>query len=202
MGKSRRRKRKNRKIKFSEINYVENTYMKDGKAVIPIKVKNIQEIYVEHDYKKVDIADELCSYIEEIAFMIPVHVDIVLEIHCQEISKELQNKIRRNIRNNYGMEIDDNDSDIRQNNEASLIMVVIGILLLILNIYTSNLGELWSEILTVMWWVPLWNLIEIQFMDNKELRSQRLNNQQLYDSKIEFVFDDGINSDLDDIFNE
>ena len=202
MAKSSRRKRKNRKIKFSELNYVENTYMKNGNAVIPIKAKDISELYVEHDYKKVDLADELCSYIEEIAFMIPVHVDIILEIHCPEISKELQNKIKRNIKNNYGMEIDDNDTDLRQNNQRSIMMAIIGILLLILNIFTSNLGEVWSELLTIMWWVPLWNMIEIQFMENRETRSQRLNNQQLYDSKVEFVFDDGINPDLDDVFNE
>lgn len=202
MAKSSRRKRKNRKIKFSELNYVENTYMKNGNAVIPIKAKDISELYVEHDYKKVDLADELCSYIEEIAFMIPVHVDIILEIHCPEISKELQNKIKRNIKNNYGMEIDDNDTDLRQNNQRSLMMAIIGTLLLILNIFTSNLGEVWSELLTIMWWVPLWNMIEIQFMENRETRSQRLNNQQLYDSKVEFVFDDGINPDLDDVFNE
>lgn len=202
MAKSSRRKRKNRKIKFSELNYVENTYMKNGNAVIPIKAKDISELYVEHDYKKVDLADELCSYIEEIAFMIPVHVDIILEIHCPEISKELQNKIKRNIKNNYGMEIDDNDTDLRQNNQRSLMMAIIGTLLLILNIFTSNLGEVWSELLTIMWWVPLWNMIEIQFMENRETRSQRLNNQQLYDSKVEFVFDDGINPDLDDVFNK
>ncbi len=202
MAKSSRRKRKNRKIKFSELNYVENTYMKNGNAVIPIKAKDISKLYVEHDYKKVDLADELCSYIEEIAFMIPVNVDIILEIHCPEISKELQNKIKRNIKNNYGMEIDDNDTDLRQNNQRSIMMAIIGILLLILNIFTSNLGEVWSELLTIMWWVPLWNMIEIQFMENRETRSQRLNNQQLYDSKVEFVFDDGINPDLDDVFNK
>ena len=202
MAKSSRRKRKNRKIKFSELNYVENTYMKNGNAVIPIKAKDISKLYVEHDYKKVDLADELCSYIEEIAFMIPVHVDIILEIHCPEISKELQNKIKRNIKNNYGMEIDDNDTDLRQNNQRSIMMAIIGILLLILNIFTSNLGKVWSELLTIMWWVPLWNMIEIQFMENRETRSQRLNNQQLYDSKVEFVFDDGINPDLDDVFNK
>jgi len=202
MAKSSRRKRKNRKIKFSELNYVENTYMKNGNAVIPIKAKDISKLYVEHDYKKVDLADELCSYIEEIAFMIPVNVDIILEIHCPEISKELQNKIKRNIKNNYGMEIDDNDTDLRQNNQRSIMMAIIGILLLILNIFTSNLGKVWSELLTIMWWVPLWNMIEIQFMENRETRSQRLNNQQLYDSKVEFVFDDGINPDLDDVFNK
>ena len=89
MAKSSRRKRKNRKIKFSELNYVENTYMKNGNAVIPIKAKDISELYVEHDYKKVDLADELCSYIEEIAFIKNIsafHKIEVLENHSDFFS--------------------------------------------------------------------------------------------------------------------
>ena len=33
------RKRLNHKIKYSEKDYVKKNYMKDGKAVIPIKIK-------------------------------------------------------------------------------------------------------------------------------------------------------------------
>ena len=33
--------RKNRKIKFSEKNYIEKTYMRRGKAVIPVKLEKI-----------------------------------------------------------------------------------------------------------------------------------------------------------------
>ena len=39
----RKGKRKNRKIKFSELNYVEKNYMNKGKAVIPIKLEKISD---------------------------------------------------------------------------------------------------------------------------------------------------------------
>ena len=41
----RKGKRKNRKIKFSELNYVEKNYMKKGKAIIPVKLEKYQ-IYI------------------------------------------------------------------------------------------------------------------------------------------------------------
>jgi len=195
-------RRKNRKIKFSEINYVEKHYMRGSKAVIPIKVEEIRDLYMKHDYKKMELSNSLLNYIDNVAYMIPINTDIILEIHCPEISEEMQEKIRKNIKNNYGMDIDDNDYDLSDNNKISLILAIVGILLLIFNIVTLDLGTVWSEILSILWWVPLWNTIEIQILENRETKAERLNNQQLYDSKVEFVFDNGINPDLDDSFNK
>ena len=36
---------KNRKIKFREADYIEKHYIKDGKAIIPIHLNNINELY-------------------------------------------------------------------------------------------------------------------------------------------------------------
>ena len=41
----RKGKRKNRRIKFSELNYVEKNYMRKGKAVIPVKLDKIDDLY-------------------------------------------------------------------------------------------------------------------------------------------------------------
>ena len=90
--------RKNRKIKFSEKNYIEKTYMRRGKAVIPVKLEKISDLYMEHDYKQVELADSVCNYIEEIAYMIPIHKDIILEIHCPKVDEEEQSKIKKSIK--------------------------------------------------------------------------------------------------------
>ena len=42
----RKGNRKNRKIKFSELNYVEKNYMQRGKAVIPVKLDKISDLYL------------------------------------------------------------------------------------------------------------------------------------------------------------
>ena len=190
MAAKRKGKRKNRKIKFSELNYVEKNYMNKGKAVIPIKLEKISDLYMKHDYKQMELSDGVCNYIEEIAYMIPINTDIVLEIHCPEINEELQNKIKKNIKNNYGMEIDDNEYDLSVNNKRAAIFAVVGIILLILNILLEDIGRLFADFISVVWWVAIWDMVEILALDNQEIKWKRLNNQQLYDSTIKFVFDE------------
>ena len=186
----RKGKRKNRKIKFSESNYVEKNYMKKGKAVIPVKLEKISDLYMQHDYKEMELSDSVCAYIEEIAYMIPINTDIVLEIHCPEIDEEQQNKIKKCIKNNYGMEIDDNEYDLAFNNKRALIFTIVGVILLIINILIEDLGRVFSDFLSVVWWVAIWDMVEILVLDNQDIKFKRLNNQQLYDSTIKFVFEE------------
>ena len=191
----RKGKRKNRRIKFSELNYVEKNYMQRGKAVIPVKLEKISDLYMKHDYKQMELSDSVCDYIEEIAYMIPINTDIVLEIHCPEIDEELQEKIRKNIKNNYGMEIDDNEYDLASNKRRALIFAVVGVILLAIHILIEDFWRLFADFLSVVWWVAIWDMVEILILANQDIKWKRLNNQQLYDSTIRFVFDDQINED-------
>ena len=193
----RKGKRKNRKIKFSESNYVEKNYMKKGKAVIPVKLEKISDLYMQHDYKQMELSDSVCAYIEEIAYMIPINTDIILEIHCPEIDEEQQTKAKKCIKNNYGLEIDDNEYDLSINNRRALIFTIVGLFLLIINILTEDLGRVFSDFLSVVWWVAIWDMVEILVLDNQDIKFKRLNNQQLYDSTIKFVFEEA-NSKIED----
>ena len=191
MEKKRNARRKNRKIKFSEDQYIENTYFQEGKAIIPIELETIKDLYMKHDYKQMELSDEVCNYIEEIAYMIPINTDIVLEIHCPKISKKEQEKVAKTIKNNYGIEIDDIDYEIMLANRRSIILIVVGLLLLVLNIlvdkYVKN--SILSNFLCVVWWVAIWDMIEIQTIDRAESKGNRLNYQQLYDAEIKFIMD-------------
>lgn len=191
----RKGNRKNRKIKFSELNYVEKNYMRKGKAVIPVKLDKISDLYMKHDYKQMELSDSVCDYIEEIAYMVPINTDIVIEIHCPEIDEELQTKIKKNIKNNYGMEIDDNEYDLSVNNKRAWWFAIVGMLLLIFNILTEHISSIFSNFISVVWWVAIWDMIEILVIGNQEIKWKRLNNQQLYDSTVEFVFDDKENKE-------
>lgn len=187
----RKARRKNRKIKFSEQNYVEKNYLRYGKAIIPIKLDKIEDLYMKHDYKHMELSDSVCDYIEEIAYIIPLQNDIVLEIHCPEIDEETQKRAKKAIKNNYGMEIDDNDYDIRMANKKSIILAIVGIILLITECLLGKyLGNVLANFLCVVWWVAIWDMLELQFFENAQSKLQRLNNLQLYDSTIEFVFDE------------
>ena len=185
----RKGKRKNRKIKFREADYIEKHYLKDGKAVIPIHLNSINELYMKHDQKKLALSDEVCNYIEEIAYIIPLKYPIILEIHCPEITEEQQLRLKKVIKNNYGLEIDDRDYDIHVSNKKSLSLFFIGILILILSYALENvLLEVFLEFLYIAGWVALWEMCENLMLNNVEKRTERIYKLQLYDSEIKFVF--------------
>ena len=184
-------RRKNRKIKFSEDQYVEKQYMVNGKAIIPVQLKKLSDLYMEHDYKQVELSDSVCAYIEEIAYMIPINTDIVIEIHCPKVENKIQDKLIRSIRNNYGIEIDDVDYEIMLQNRRSITLAIIGICMLAVNLITDKyIGSILSNFICVVWWVAIWDMIEIQAMDKSECKAKRLNYQQLYDAQITFVFEE------------
>ena len=185
-------RRKNKKIKFSEEKYVENYYMRNDKAIIPLELEKADDLFMIHDYKKMELSDSVCSYIEEIAYMFPINTDIVIEIHCPKIDMFTQSKMRRAIKNNYGIEIDDIDYEIMVQNRRSLILFLIGIFLLVINIMTEKyLGAVLSNFLNIVWWVAIWDMIEIQTIEKSDNKWKRLNYQQLYEADVDFVFDEG-----------
>lgn len=180
---------KNRKIKFREADYIEKHYIRDGKAIIPIHLNSIDELYMKHDHIKLAMSDEVCNYIEEIAYIIPLKYPILLEIHCPEIPEEQQLRVKKVIKNNYGMEIDDRDYDIHVANRKCISLFVIGILILILSYALENiLLEVFLEFLYIAGWVALWEMCEVLMLNNAAKRTERLYKLQLYDSEIRFVF--------------
>ena len=74
-------KRKNRRIKYNEENYINVNYVVDGKAVIPVELDNTNDLFMKHDYKRYELSDDVCKYIEEIAYMIPMDMDIIIVIN-------------------------------------------------------------------------------------------------------------------------
>ena len=152
-------KRKNRKIKYNEENYINKNYVINGKAVIPVELENINDLFMKHDYKKFELSDDVCKYIEEIAYMIPMSMDIVIEIHCPTVNEDEKTKMIKAIKNNYGMDIDDADYDISKINRKSLIYGLIGTIILAINLLTEKyIGAVLSNFICVVWWVAIWEM--------------------------------------------
>ncbi len=186
----RKPKRKNRKIKFSEKEYLKKNYLRDGKGIIPIELNNISDLYMKYDYKKLELSDEFCNYVDEIAYMFSVDTDLIIEIHCPVISEEDQEKIKKSIKTNYGIEIDDVEYDIHLQNRRSNFLIVLASVLMIINyLIDGYVTDFISDCFSVVWWIAIWDGIEIQLIDKVDNKYKRLNCQQLYDAKIEFVFD-------------
>ena len=180
---------KNRKIKFREADYIEKHYIRDGKAIIPIHLNNINELYMKHDHKKLALSDEVCAYIEEIAYIIPLKYPIILEIYCPEISEDQQLRIKKVIKNNYGMEIDDRDYDIHVANRKCISLFFMGLIFMLLSFaLQGKVTQFMVEFFSIAGWVALWEMFESLMLNNAAKRTERLYKLQLYDSEIRFAF--------------
>ena len=187
--KVKKRTRKNRQIKYNEENYINKNYMVNDKAVIPVELETVDDLFMRHDYKKYEMSDDVCKYIEEIAYMIPLDVDIIIELHCPEVDDEKKQRMIKAIKNNYGMEIDDIDYDLSRVNTKSIIFCLVGLIILIINLITEKyIGPVLSNFICVVWWVAIWETIELQTIEKADLKWKRLNHQQLYDAEITFIF--------------
>ena len=188
----RKGSRKNRRIKFSESNYVDKYYMKGRKGIIPIKLESIDDLYMKPDYIQKELSEDICTYIEKVAYMIPLNTDIILEIHCPKVNEEMQDQIKKIFKHNYGMKIDEDDYNIGVGNKRSKLFALVGIMLLIFNVvFEKYMFSVLSNFLNIIWWVAIWNMIELQLIGNGEIKWKRSNHLQLYDADVTFVFDDG-----------
>ena len=67
---------------------------------------------------------------------------------------------------------------------------LVGLFILVLNILTEKyIGAVLSNFICVVWWVAIWEMVELQTIEKADLKWKRLNYQQLYDAEITFVFD-------------
>ena len=74
------------------------------------------------------------------------------------------------------------------NNYIAVAMTVLGILLLILAyIVDGTVFSVVQEILLIIGWVLLWDMLESILIDNNKRKIKRLNKLQLYDAKFEFI---------------
>ena len=189
------RKKINHRIRYSEKDFVEKNYMRDGKAVIPIQINKLDDLYMKNDYLKLDLSDHVFDYIEEVAYAIPRNVDIILEIHYHdEISNNQQQRIRKVFKSNYGSDIDDIDYDLRIYNYRALLYFLFGTFFIFLSFIFNNLAFRFAgfiaEFFMISGWVFIWDIVETLSTRRAELRSKRMNKLQLYDAEITFIFDE------------
>ncbi len=180
----------NRKTEFIEASYVEKNYMKGDKAVIPVQLENAESLYMKYDYKKIRLSESVCNYIEKIANMIDLDVDIIIEIHCPEIENDKQKEMIKSIKNNYRLEIEDLYNSQKEENKKSIILLLVGIILLALNLLVDQFlqNSIISNFICVVWWVAIWDMIELQTLDKSESKTKQMKYQQLHDAEIMFVF--------------
>ena len=182
--------RNKKNIGHVEKSYIEKNYMKGEKAIIPIQLEKPEDLYMKYDYKKIRLSESVCSYIEKIVNMIDSDIDIILEIHCPVIEEKMQKEMIKTIKNNYRLEIEEIHRNRQGEDHKSKILLVSGIILLIINLLIDRFlkSSIISNLVCVVWWVAIWDMIELQTLDKSESNNQEQLYQQLHSAEIMFVF--------------
>lgn len=169
------------KENFDSKLYMNQHYIKDEKAIIPIYITNIDDIYISYDEQKQVLRPELISYIEDIAYYVPYDISIVLEFSGYSFKEEEKVRLMENITNQFGMKTHDMEVELNYNAKKAIKLFVVGSIVLAISfmICTLQYTNYVSEILSIIGTFSIWEFVNTIWFERKEKRVNKLNAGQL-----------------------
>ncbi len=169
------------KENFDSKLYMNQHYIKDEKAIIPIYITNIDDIYISYDEQKQVLRPELISYIEDIAYYVPYDISIVLEFSGYSFKEEEKVRLMENITNQFGMKTHDMEVELNYNAKKAIKLFVVGSIVLAISfmIRTLQYTNYVSEILSIIGTFSIWEFVNTIWFERKEKRVNKLNAGQL-----------------------
>lgn len=169
------------KENFDSKLYMNQHYIKDEKAIIPIYITNIDDIYISYDEQKQVLRSELISYIEDIAYYVPYDISIVLEFSGYSFKEEEKVRLMENITNQFGMKTHDMEVELNYNAKKAIKLFVVGSIVLAISfmIRTLQYTNYVSEILSIIGTFSIWEFVNTIWFERKEKRVNKLNAGQL-----------------------
>ncbi len=169
------------KENFDSKLYMNQHYIKDEKAIIPIYITNIDDIYISYDEQKQVLRPELISYIEDIAYYVPYDISIVLEFSGYSFKEKEKVRLMENITNQFGMKTHDMEVELNYNAKKAIKLFVVGSIVLAISfmIRTLQYTNYVSEILSIIGTFSIWEFVNTIWFERKEKRVNKLNAGQL-----------------------
>ena len=161
--------------------YVNRHYIKDEKAVIPIHIHDIGELYISYDLQRQIFNPDMISYIEDIAYYIPYDYSIVLEFSGISFTEEEKAQLMENVTDQFGMKTHDMDVELNYNTKKAMKLFLIGSIVLAISfiIQTMNYTVYISEILSIIGTFSIWEFVNTIWFERKEKIIDKMNAGQL-----------------------
>ncbi len=161
--------------------YINRHYIKDEKAVIPIHIHDIGELYVSYDLQRQIFNPDMISYIEDIAYYIPYDYSIVLEFSGISFTEEEKAQLMENVTDQFGMKTHDMDVELNYNTKKAMKLFLIGSIVLAISfiIQTMNYTAYISEILSIIGTFSIWEFVNTIWFERKEKIIDKMNAGQL-----------------------
>lgn len=177
-----------KKYKFNAKDFLSKKYLRGDYAVIPVHIEDKKDFYNKHDASCCTISTELCKYIDACVYNIPIEYKIKLNIDCPDLTKEEQEKMIAAVKTHYGLIIHDRNLDLKINAEKTTWLMLVGTLILIAVYFMGKyIDSFMTEILLIAGWFAIWEGVDNFVLDRRNIKIDKQNNKQLFNSIVEFV---------------
>lgn len=180
--------------------YAKGLMREDGKAHIEVDLCHGAEVFDPFSNRH-DLDPSLYSYVESSAkylrVSVPLSVDFLID--PQKVGDE--DRISKEFKGNYRFEFDENRHEIAKCNRAILWLYFVGIILILITslltgfyhhfsdqgITGAEYFDIASQITSIASWVFIWDAVDKQAFEKKELSRKSLRAAQLCGAEINFV---------------
>lgn len=175
-------------MRFNAKDYLKKKYISGEWAIIPITLNSKDEFYNKYDATHCTISSDLCRYIDSSVYNIPLKYKIKLRIDCPDLTEEDKREMEEAVRTHYGLIVYDNECDLATNAYKTSELLILGLIVLaVLFLYEGYMNSYLEEVIAIAGWFAVWEAVDNFVYDRKEFKTNRKNNLQMLDSKLEFV---------------
>ncbi len=188
--------------KFVET-YAAELMKEDGRAHIEVDLRHGAEVYDAFSSGH-DLSPALFSYVESSVKYLRVSTPISIDFLVDPSKTMDQEKISKEFKGNYRFDFDETRHEIFRCNHSIIWLYLVGVLLIVLTslftgfyhkftaegIYGAEYFDIASQILSIASWVFIWDAVDKQAFEKRDLKKKLLRDAQLCDPNISFLASD------------
>ena len=174
--------------KYDSALFMNQNYIGEEKAIIPIYLHSKEEIYSNFDHNHFLLDDNLIHYIQNIAYYIPYDYSIVLKFEGVVFTKEEKEQLVKTINDQFGLIVHDMSVELKYNTWKAIKLFVVGSILLMISFFVRDIDYTIyiSEILSIAGTFSIWEFVDTIWFDRKRKKIDKMNAGQLYQCTVVF----------------
>ena len=178
---------KKQKLDFKAKKYISTYYIKNGKAVISIDIKDNNMFYNELDHDGLTLSNKIIHFIDNRIDYILYRYEVVLKFYCEEITEDEKKKITNMIRTHYGLEANERNNDLNLNKIKSSSLFLLGVVFLALSSISNGYSFIIKEILSIAGWVAIWEMVTSMLFGTIKIKLDKYDATKLSKAEIYFI---------------
>lgn len=147
------------------------------KETLEIDLNDKYDLADKYNEKK--LSNEILEYIIKESAQIKKDrsIDVVINKRCH-----IDTDVTKLIRDGLKKEYDRNLKEYKRNNIKQILFLVLGFLIICLSTLVNE-ESIWNEVLLIAGWVPIWDAVEVEILNDVESRKKRKIIKRLLESK-------------------